>query len=384
MIHVVEHTTTAGVRLSFEDYEYLNGLTAVMVDEEVIEAPTVFRRIAPTRERDVYRVQAGPYVGRLGLPSGDSIDIRSRFEFDDFVALLRAAGRLPSRVDLLAAIEDTGMFIVDALVYAFVREVEALAGRGLTKGYVARRRNRPPYAGRPDLARHVARNAARPERIATIERTITADIPVNRALRRGFDALRAFDMAPAVAGRLARLSTLLNPAARSWMTADDTAALAANPDNRRYRDALLLAEVALRGRALTPTVGALEGSSFLFYMPGVWQACVVEWVRERYPERLVAPEHRFAVTDRGGEDGRADVAVFDSGELIALFDAKYKRFGKRPNPEDVYQMVAYLEALGLDEATLVYPEAIGEHVVRCGRRVIRSIGLPPNAFSEPR
>ena len=85
MIRLVEYRTDR-VPLGKEDLEYLLAMVRGSGDESqarVIEA------ITPTAEPGTYLIRPGGFVGRLGLPSGEAIDIASRFRFSDLIELIR-------------------------------------------------------------------------------------------------------------------------------------------------------------------------------------------------------------------------------------------------------------------------------------------------------
>jgi predicted component of viral defense system (DUF524 family) len=75
--------------------------------------------------------------------------------------------------------------------------------------------------------------------------------------------------------------------------------------------------------------------------------------------------------------GAVDVVLIRRGRVSALFDAKYKIFDGTPGASDVFQMIAYMECLGLDNATLVYPGSRPRRTVVVGRRRVHAIGIEP-------
>ena len=58
----------------------------------------------------------------MGLPSGTTIDVRSRFAFDDVIELIRLSGRLPIRVDQMRPDVDVDRFVVDVVAEATALE----------------------------------------------------------------------------------------------------------------------------------------------------------------------------------------------------------------------------------------------------------------------
>jgi hypothetical protein len=116
--------STQQLQLESEELAYLldlvHGSSADTEDSRVLQALT------PTRVPGLYELRAGPFVGRLGLPSGRWIDFISRFDFEDVIELIRMSGRTPIRTDLLRVEASPASFIIDAVAIAFTREVERL------------------------------------------------------------------------------------------------------------------------------------------------------------------------------------------------------------------------------------------------------------------
>ena len=155
----------------------------------------VIQSVTPTTKPGMYRVRPGGHIGRLGLPSGETIDIESRFPLGDVIAMLRFSGRLPIRLDRLAPAMDREKFFLDVIALAFAREVERLVSFGLAKGYREFRFDRPPYPGTPDLRLHLGRYAGRPDKLVTRARRITIDIELNRALAAALEVLSRVSLA---------------------------------------------------------------------------------------------------------------------------------------------------------------------------------------------
>lgn len=93
MIRLVEYSTIQAP-LEAADLDYLLDLVAASGQDDEAK---LLQAVTPTRERGVYALRSGPYVGRLGLPSGGWIDFVSRFSFEDVLELIRRSARLPIR-----------------------------------------------------------------------------------------------------------------------------------------------------------------------------------------------------------------------------------------------------------------------------------------------
>jgi len=361
------------IALDKKDLAYLLDLIKV---SGAPDEPKLFESISPTREDGIYAVRPGPFVGRLGLPSGEVLDISSRFAFRDVVSLIRLSGRSPIRIDSLQAAAGETEFIIDLIATAFGREVERIVGNGLAKGYVQRRFVRPPYPGTLDIGYWIGHQSARSDRLATRASRLTVSILVNQILAAALDALSSVPLSPQARGKLAAVMPAFGAIQRGPVTWSDAANVRLTRLTLRYREALALAERILRAKSLSFSEGGLAGASIVFSMPKVWESCVSHWAEGTWGKKYrVVPGYPFHVTSGGEITGYADVLVLDGERPVALYDAKYKDIEKAPSPGDVYQMVTYCERLGLQSATLAYPAAFSASEVQVGRTIVRVVGI---------
>jgi 5-methylcytosine-specific restriction endonuclease McrBC regulatory subunit McrC len=380
VIRLVEYST-ARAALAPQDLDYLLDLVAASGQDD---QATLLEAVTPTRERGVYDLRSGPYVGRLGLPSGDWIDFVSRFAFDDVLELIRRSGRLPIRQDTLAVPVEQADTLIDVIAAAFVREVARLVAAGLAKGYAKHHFEQPPYPGTIDAKQHLGRFAARPDRLVTLASRLTRDVPVNQALAAALEVLRRVPMRASVSAGIARLALAFREVRRAPISAEAVARIRLTALTKSYSEALALAELILRSHSLAPQGTTHAGASIVFSMPKVWERYVAQCVRQAWPDTFeVLNSFGFDLTPTGGLPAEADVVVRDGDKLVALYDAKYKWLEKAPARGDVYQMVAYCERLGLDAAILVYPGPGDARSIRVGNRQVWTVGLPePSRSSE--
>jgi 5-methylcytosine-specific restriction endonuclease McrBC regulatory subunit McrC len=380
MIDLVEYEPTT-LELEEVDLNHLLDLVKASGDDE--EAKLI-ESLTPTRARGVYEVRTGPFVGRLGLPGGGCLNLASRFDFADVIELIRRAARLPIRHDALRVPTDPADTLIDVVATALAREVERIIGTGLAKGYTARRYERPPYPGKLDVEQHLGRFGARPDRLVTVASRLTRDIPVNQALLAALEVLRRVPLSAGPAGRVARVFPAFREVRLTPVAGDDVARLGLSLLTARYADALALAEIVLRSQSLAPRLATKIGASVVFSMPKIWEGYVAQQVRAAWADHFeVIDGYTFGLTAGGSLPAEADVVVKDSGEVIAVYDAKYKWLDKAPSRGDVYQMVTYCERLGLAEATLVYPGKPARRHVQVGARRITVVGLPGPGEEAP-
>lgn len=340
-------------------------------------AIAVFQSITPTSRDRCYDVTPGPYVGRIGLPSGEAIDIDSRFPFEDVVRLIAYSGRLPNILEKRRSEMQGGGLLLDLIASAFTREVDRVIGTGLAKGYVTRRFVEPPYPGALDVRYHLNRLTARPDRLATSARRLTVDIEPNQALASALSVLvRARLETPTASVAVARQARVFRGISDVPLSPGQIGRLHLSALHSHYKDVLPLAALILAGSSVIPRGQGLAGASILFHMPKVWENCVERWARERWgPDYRVETQHYFDLSAGGEMTSAADVVVWHGRDLVALYDAKYKAPGTAPAVADVYQLVTYCDRLGLPEATLVYPGDVENREFRVGTRVVHMMGL---------
>jgi 5-methylcytosine-specific restriction endonuclease McrBC regulatory subunit McrC len=371
LIELVEYTRSA-VPLGQSDLTYL--LRFAKGGGAATQG--IFQSIMPTQEPGLYEITPGAYVGRLGLPSGEVLGFSSRFSFEDVLKLISSSGRLPAHLSALESEMETGPSLVDVIAAAFLREVASIVGSGIGKGYIERRFLEPPYPGRLDVSYHLGHLYAREDRLATKAKRLTPDIPINQALAAGLDVLARVPLSTPLRIQGARMAGVFRSVRRTPQTAAKVRRIHLPNLHIRYRRALALAALILEGASIAPHGEGLAGASVLYSMPKVWESCVAGWAERKWgPEFSVETGYLFNLSNGGELRSEADVVVRKEGEIVALYDAKYKRPGKTPDVPDVYQMVAYCERLNLAGATLVYPERTERGLLSVGDHQIATLGL---------
>ena len=130
--------------------------------------------------------------------------------------------------------------------------------------------------------------------------------------------------------------------------------------NRHYRATIELAQLILRGRTVEVAAGGVRACGLLFDMSQIFEDFVAHYMVDGARDGL-----RFRQGSKGrriflDEDQRVrlkpDLTFWRRKECVALGDVKYKDIDERGvSNSDVYQLVSYALALGLDQATLVHP-----------------------------
>lgn len=244
--------------------------------------------------------------------------------------------------------------LFDAIAAGFSWHALTVVEQGPLRGYVEVEERLRTVRGRIRFGDQIARSADLPLPIEVSYDDYTADIPENRLLKAATLALLRLPRIPGLARR--RLLTL-----RAML--DEVADLARPHEapmppftrlNERYRKALRLAQLTLRASSLSAEAGPNASVAFAFDMNRVFEDFLSTALREAF--LVHGGELRAQARSSLDLDGRVpirpDVTWWVDGRVRAVIDAKHKSLGAPA--EDVYQMLAYCTALGLEQGFLVY------------------------------
>lgn len=310
-----------------------------------------------------WRLQIGPYVGRLVLPGYAVVDV------EDLV---------PGTVEALLPYASTGirthlepspsgppkMPPWASLLGQFALELRAYVQEGLDRRYVERHRNTPYPRGRIDLKRSIIRNRARgrSDLLACAYREITDDTALNQALllaaRSTERALRSTAFSDALRATRVALQPMAGVQYAPAVDVRAARSLALATGRRRVQLLVELAEVIIGG------VSAPSGSETSDQPVSVWinvESLFEQAVRHVLAELLTSDLVRAGRGDgtlllSGGETLEADpdvVIEHDSGSVI--LDAKYRRHGADVSRDEMYQLMAHSDAYRARIAALVVP-----------------------------
>lgn len=246
--------------------------------------------------------------------------------------------------------------LVEVVGYVFATHAERAVRRGVLQGYVTREDALPTLRGR---LREVDQLRTRFGLAVPVEvryDDYTTDIAENRLLAGAFWLLLRLGAPHALRRRLQHLGSLLGEitAVRPGM---DLPAVRFTRLNARYRPAVRLASLILRGGSTRFAVGDVTATTLSFNMNTVFEDFLGAALGRSLEDRggRVALQHTSTLDEAGRISLRPDLTWWHGATCVAVIDAKYKALQLKglPNP-DVYQMLAYCQAYGLREGHLVY------------------------------
>jgi 5-methylcytosine-specific restriction enzyme subunit McrC len=289
--------------------------------------------------------------------------------------------RFAPEVTTLAAREG----IVEPFVAAFLDVLQRALRRGLLMSYLQREEALTTIRGRVRFAEQARRRYGLPLPIEVRYDEYTVDVEANRLVkaalrrverlrvrdsrlrRRTVEALASFDGVTDVDFDTRRLPTF------SYSRLDE-----------RYRPVLELAALLVRNTSVDLHPGGATTSSILFDMNDVFEdfvwAAIGDELRRILPTSLSWRQGKSIALD---EDKKVrpepDLSLWEGQQCVFVGDAKYKRT-ERGEVGDLYQLLAYCAATGLDEGLLLYAEkassASVHQIVRGGPRLrVESVDL---------
>jgi 5-methylcytosine-specific restriction enzyme subunit McrC len=309
----------------------------------------------------LWRISGRRRVGVVQLGSGrDAIvlHLRPKLEIADLLLLLAHVARDPWRE------RDVAMGTQEGLAPEIAGLFARVAGRALDGGVLHGYREFADslYAvrGRIDVPAQM-RRAGLPIPVSVVFDDFTADIAENRILGAALTRLAMLPRLPPHTGAtlrhlLGRLVGVQVPPPGSplpkWM---------ASRLNERYLPALRLAELVLADTAPDIRPGTSAPSrGIVLNMESIFETFLESALgaaARRHGLRCVGQETHHRLDAGRRVKIRPDLTVYRTDALHCVVDAKYKSSGDgNGEHEDLYQVVAYCSALGLNAGHLVYAE----------------------------
>lgn len=312
----------------------------------------------PTVEPGKYLIKARSFAGVIVLPSGRAIYIDPKVPIQTLFAMLARVYDPDSEIfreqpQPYSTISELFEFIVSF----FISHTEDLIARGLLRGYQSRKEELQTIRGRLLIAETIHGNPGLFDKHYCSYRYFTPDIPENRILLWTSSVLREWKYIDSdLPGRLRRIQFSLG-----GVSLDPNARLLAerlefHRLNDSYQPAMVLARLILDHLAFTGTRGTEPFLAFLIDMDVLFQQYLTVVLQQvtNETEYWVRKEEAHSLDQAKSITVIPDILLYKREKPCVIVDAKYKL---RAALEDVYQMLAYCHALGLDQAILVHPKS---------------------------
>jgi 5-methylcytosine-specific restriction enzyme subunit McrC len=251
--------------------------------------------------------------------------------------------------------------IVEPFVTMFLDALQRALRRGLPMSYVSREEALPTVRGRVRFAEQLRRRYDLPLPVEVGYDDHTVDTEANRLVkaalrrierlrlrnthlrRRTAEALTSFDGVDDVRFDPRQLPTF------TYTRLDE-----------RYRPVLELAALLVRNTSVELHPGAASTSSILFDMNDVFEdfvwAAIGDELRGILPPNYRWRQEKSVALDEGSRvRPKPDLSLWHGSTCVFVGDAKYKET-EQGEIGDIYQLLAYCSATGLDEGLLLYAE----------------------------
>ncbi|MFE0946303.1 McrC family protein [Streptomyces mutabilis] len=255
--------------------------------------------------------------------------------------------------------------LVPALAHALERQTDRALRQGLLQGYRTTEEGSLVVRGRIREAEQIRRRFGAMLPVEVTYDEFTTDIAENRILRTAVERMLWLPGVPRdVRRRLlhqrARLADVTPVVRGQRMPRWQPTRL-----NTRYHNVLRLAQVMLDGASAEHAPGGLQIDGFLFDMNRLFEDFVSVALREalRDSGRTARLQDSHHLDEASAIRMRPDFVLYGpDGVPCAVADAKYKAERRGGYSDaDLYQMLAYCTALGLEEGHLVYAKGNASH-----------------------
>lgn len=345
---------------------------------------------------DLYDLRPAGTVGLIRL--GDlQVEIRPKLPIDRVLFLLSyALDPAAWRPEETKVADDA--HLLEAIVPTFARHVRQVLRRGLLHGYRSVDDTDTTIRGRIRLADQLR---DRPGLLLPVELTyddFTTDILENQLLAAAVERLVRLPL------RSAWTRSTLLEFREQFAGATPLRLTPGHPVpepvwtrlNARYRPAVGIARLILAGAALDASLGGMTADGVLLNMPSVFENFVIAALREAlglgersFPQG--ATGRHLKLDEERTVRLKPDLSWWDGNRCVFVGDCKYKWVRTQGlQNADLYQLLAYLTALELDEGLLVY--AAGQRrprtrtVTHAGKRLtvvtLNLAGTPTQVLSE--
>jgi 5-methylcytosine-specific restriction enzyme subunit McrC len=339
-IRLREHETLRGVRLNADEHSELERCGA--------------RLVIRSSGRGTYDVGAAEVVGAVSTAHLHVV-IEPKVKVGRLLALLAYATRPVEFRSSVAADERRDLLSIMQEVYAAA--LEDTLRRGLVHAYEPRTDRLHAVRGRIEIEELALRRFGVFPPIDCAFDEHTADVEVNRRLLAAALHLARHDRGSAAARRLVALAARMADVAEITYSASTLVPLQLDRRFDHARTALSLAEIVLRHASIELAGGVAESLGFLIDMDRLFEDVVVEGLRSRVGSHLAWTRQPAGMylDESGHVPIRPDVVARrrSDGRVVLVLDVKYKATTLAKN-QDLYQLIAYSQAVGATRAALVY------------------------------
>lgn len=307
-----------------------------------------------------WTINPGSTVGVIRLPSGLQVEIRPKVPMRNLLWMLATVEELRGidfqRLDDSVDVREFDQ-VLELIADAFAGMVERRLDIGLYRNYVEEEDNLPTVRGRILVAQDVHRNAVLRHRTYCRYTTYSWDLPENQVIRQVARLLAGWGFSPRLTGRFVAIDHQMDEVSPSRLTSGDVERFAYTRQSQDYRPIHRYCRFFLDGASLDEEAGNEEFDGFLWDMNTLFEAFVATMLAQRFrPPLHLTDQHQTHLDDGRSVAIRPDLVLSRGGIIALVGDTKYKKLDDAGHKHaDLYQMLAYCTALGVDTGVLIYP-----------------------------
>ena len=356
--------------------------TQVQLDRSELAVLSEYRKdlfltIEPSGEENVWWLTPGSRVGAVDVGDVLSVSIQPKLEIGRvFFLASYALGefRLRDLESFLYAqkdppLETMARFFADAAQRAFAR--------GLLHGYRSEEEALLTVRGRIRFDEQIRRRFGVPLPVEVRYDDFTEDVLANRLVKAAALALGTMRLQdPKSRIQIGRVAATLENVTSVSFALRDVPKVTFDRLNEHYRRVIGLSRLILRHATVETGRGTFRAAGFLMDMNKVFERFVRRALREelRLAEREFPANRRLRFDAAANVPMEPDLSWWTGGTCVFAGDAKYKRLDHQHAPNaDLYQLLAYITALGLQDGMLIYAQGAGKpethHVRRTNKRL---------------
>ena len=329
-------------------------------------------------ESDRYNIRPASHVGAVEV-DGLSVLIEPKIGIPQLLSLAcYALGAYRLQEGMPFDFEEHHS-LPEALALALGSAARRAFSRGLLHGHVPVEEALHTVRGRIRFDEQMRRRFGMPLPVEVGYDEFTDDVLANRLVKAAAHRLRSLRMRSAAARRhLGWIAGTLDNVSLVEYRPKDVPECPTDRLSHHYRDVIALSRLILRHGFFESGRGDVRAAGYLMDMNVVFQEFVTVALQEalRVSPRNFGEENGFDSLGVGGRVRlRPDLVWRDGGGIRFVGDAKYKNLEAGSVPHaDLYQLLAYVTALGLPGGMLIYAKGESQrrdYIVRgVGKRLI--------------
>ncbi|WP_316812949.1 5-methylcytosine restriction system specificity protein McrC [Pedobacter heparinus] len=264
---------------------------------------------------------------------------------------------------LTSAHHSAALAIPDLLAEMFLASYSQGAARGLPKGYLSEQNEGTILKGAFDISR-IGEWVARPWIVPYIGDYFTDDTTLKRLLYWSANCLAATVKLPSRAKALREIAANLAHIGGRQPHLSEARRTQLSAQHQGLEGARMVGLLLLEGAGVNHANGRHALSGFLWNSDTIYENYIF-WLCQQAANHhgLKASKSELIfgqiISGEGSKLKTTPDVVFrnETGNPIAVADAKYKLLGSRPKASDIYQVFTAAHILGCQKASLTYPSS---------------------------